>query len=914
MKKVLMLVVCFHFIVSISRAQVKIGDNPGAISTGSILELESTSKALTLPRMTTVQMQAIPSPLNGMIIFNTDSNCIYLYKTNNVWASISADAPAAANWPYRSNDNVIGTPGNRAGIISLTGSGLVASGEYSHAEGLNSVASGNYAWSSGISDTASGAASMAIGSQNRALGLYSFAAGFKNIAGYQSSFTMGQENADSGWASLAVGIRNKIFNQISYSNALGYENEIRGGSSNTVMGESNIVQSGRAMVNMGYANIITAGNYSSTFGTSNDVLAGNSHFTGGENNTIKSGNANSIFGQNNIADGNYLGSMGRDNIVFYQSAMAFGQGNKDSGWASIAGGLNNTILEGVQYASTFGNNNRVNAGVSSVLLGESNTLNGGKGNALIGYLNAGEGDYNIAAGTINNIVSGTANSVFGQNNIADGSYLGAIGKDNIVFFQSSIALGQSNKDSGRASITGGLNNTIRSGVQYSNAFGNGNQLNSGTAHTALGESNIVTSGRANGTFGFANIIEAGNYSNTFGTANDVLAGNSHITGGENNTVKSGNANSIFGQNNFAEGSYLGALGKDNIVFYQSSVALGQGNKDSGFASIAGGLNNVVKTGVLYSSMLGNANLVNAGSSHTLLGESNLIKAGRANSTMGYANIIDAGNYSNAFGTANDVVAGNSHVAGGENNTVRSGNANTVFGQNNIAEGSYLGAIGKDNIVFYQSSVALGQSNRDSGWASVAGGLGNVIEEGVKFSATFGSNNIASANPSLSVANSGVGTFTAGLNNYNSGYASIALGASNMPSNMYSLSANYSTLSNSFGMSSFGHFNDTASALQGTSYQPGEMLFSIGNGTSTTARRNSFTMLRNGFTSINTTAEQGANMPRAELDVKGTGAIIVPVGTSAQRPETPVTGMIRFCTDCGSTPVLQGFDGTNWVNL
>ena len=166
-------------------------------------------------------MQAIPSPLNGMIIFNTDSNCIYLYKTNNVWASINTDGPAVNNWPYRSNDNVVGTAGNKAGIISLTGTGLVASGEYSHAEGLNSVASGNYSWSSGLSDTASGAASMAIGSQNKALGLYSFAAGFKNIAGYQSSFTMGQENADSGWASLAVGIRNKIFNQISYSNTMG---------------------------------------------------------------------------------------------------------------------------------------------------------------------------------------------------------------------------------------------------------------------------------------------------------------------------------------------------------------------------------------------------------------------------------------------------------------------------------------------------------------------------------------------------------------------------------------------------------------------------------------------------------------------------------------------------------------------
>jgi hypothetical protein len=96
----------------------------------------------------------------------------------------------------------------------------------------------------------------------------------------------------------------------------------------------------------------------------------------------------------------------------------------------------------------------------------------------------------------------------------------------------------------------------------------------------------------------------------------------------------------------------------------------------------------------------------------------------------------------------------------------------------------------------------------------------------------------------------------------------------------------------------------------------EMLFSIGNGIDNASRRNSFTMLRNGFTSINASANTGPNLPRAELDVKGTGAIIVPVGTSAQRPVTPVAGMIRMCSDCGrnGTAVLQGYDGNNWVDL
>jgi hypothetical protein len=512
----------------IVNAQVKIGDNPNSYSPGSILELESTDKALTLPRLTTVQMQSIPSPLNGMIIFNTDSNCIYFYKNNNVWASILVNE--RATWPYHSNDLSLGTNGNGQGIVSLTGTGLTASGAFSHAEGKNSVAYGNYSWSSGNSDTASGDAAVAMGYQNKSAGLYSFSTGNQNVAAYQSAVALGQENRDTGWNSLAMGLRNKIFSGVSYSNTLGYNNEIR-----------------------------------------------------------------------------------------------------------------------------------------------------------------------------------------------------------------------------------------------------------------------------------------------------------------------------------------------------------------------------------------------SGSSHNVFGESNIIKSGANNNSLGYGNTID-GSYNQLFGRSNKILGGNGHIAGGEINTINNGIDNTLFGYNNIADGNYLGAIGKENTVYFQSGVALGQLNKDSGYASIAGGLSNIISKNVQYASSFGYNNISGRNLSLSSSVPGAATFNAGVANYNSGYASIALGSYNKPSNLNALAANFNNLSNSFAMSAFGHYNDTLSAFQGSSYLPSEILFAIGNGTNDANRRNSFTMMRNGFTTINATSETGANQPRAELDIKGTGALIVPVGTSAQRPATPVVGMIRFCTDCAGGPVMQGFDGTNWVNL
>lgn len=516
----------------IAQAQVKIGDNPSTISPGSLLELESTSKALTLPRMTTVQMQAVASPKNGMIIYNTDSNCLYLYKNGNTWASINMNPVAAPvpAWPYQTNDQVVGVNGNAKGIISLTGNGLVATGDYSHAEGLNSAALGAHSWSSGFADTAANTASIAMGYQNVSMGEYSIAMGYKNTTAYQSAVALGQENADSGWSSMAFGYRNKIFKNTSYSSGIGFNNAIKGG------------------------------------------------------------------------------------------------------WAN----------------------------------------------------------------------------------------------------------------------------------------------------TALGETNTISSGRAN-------------------------------------------------------------------------LAVGLGN------------------------------------------------------------VVD-GNYNNAFGHLNVITNSNAHITSGMFNQVKSGIGSAIFGQSNTADGFYLGAMGANNSVFFQSAVALGQDNKDSGWASIAGGVGNIIEKNTQFSSGFGYGNLLTRNLSLMNAAGGSGMFSAGMNNVNSGYGSLALGGSNRPSNVYSLAANFSNLSNSSSMSAFGHFNDTIPAYQGLSFEPAEMLFSIGNGNSDANRRNSFTMLRNGFTTINTTAENGANIPRAELDVKGTGAIIVPVGTTAQRPETPVVGMIRFCTDCPGGAVLQGYNGTEWVNL
>lgn len=67
-------------------AQVKIGDNPANIHQNSILELESSDKALVISRMSGTQMNAI-IPLRGALVFNTDQNCVFMYDGTS-WRSL----------------------------------------------------------------------------------------------------------------------------------------------------------------------------------------------------------------------------------------------------------------------------------------------------------------------------------------------------------------------------------------------------------------------------------------------------------------------------------------------------------------------------------------------------------------------------------------------------------------------------------------------------------------------------------------------------------------------------------------------------------------------------------------------------------------------------------------------------------
>ncbi|MEM6894275.1 MAG: hypothetical protein AAF554_11330 [Bacteroidota bacterium] len=66
----------------LSWGQIKIGENPQSLDVFSVLELESTNRALVITRVNTAQMENM-TPLRGALVYNTETQCIHFYDGIN---------------------------------------------------------------------------------------------------------------------------------------------------------------------------------------------------------------------------------------------------------------------------------------------------------------------------------------------------------------------------------------------------------------------------------------------------------------------------------------------------------------------------------------------------------------------------------------------------------------------------------------------------------------------------------------------------------------------------------------------------------------------------------------------------------------------------------------------------------------
>lgn len=81
----------------------------GANADGSaIMDIQSTTKGLLIPRMTTLQRIAIPSPFTGLLVFDNSTNSFWYYN-GSTWSDLSG---GSSKWNASGNDIYNNNPGN----------------------------------------------------------------------------------------------------------------------------------------------------------------------------------------------------------------------------------------------------------------------------------------------------------------------------------------------------------------------------------------------------------------------------------------------------------------------------------------------------------------------------------------------------------------------------------------------------------------------------------------------------------------------------------------------------------------------------------------------------------------------------------------------------------------------------------
>ena len=241
MKKNLHLLLFSGFLYSIGAGAQNIGIGTPTPHTSALLEVNSTSKGILVPRMTTVQRNAIASPAQGLLVYDTNAKGFMFYN-GTAWESIGG---AVAGGVFTVTNGQVHNTGNISSdnfIFGRTGlpqsneavedkfmffhkgkgalrAGSVAQEDYNWAPenigngsialGHNNIASANGAVAIGGSNMATGVYSTALGNFSKANGSYSTATGNSSIADGAFSFAGGSLSESNENSSFAFGTQNK---------------------------------------------------------------------------------------------------------------------------------------------------------------------------------------------------------------------------------------------------------------------------------------------------------------------------------------------------------------------------------------------------------------------------------------------------------------------------------------------------------------------------------------------------------------------------------------------------------------------------------------------------------------------------------------------------------------------------------
>jgi trimeric autotransporter adhesin len=426
-----------------AQVQGKFGNTQSALDVNAALEVESTSKGVLLPRLTTAQQNAMSAPTNGMLIYNTDSACFVLRRAG-IWRSLCAANGGEAwstlgNTGTNANTNFIGTTDNiplsirvnnvRSGYLSQNATtlgyeaGLVAPA----ANQVTFIGAGaGRANSTGNYNIAVGTNALnlnTVGGFNTAIG---YATLVNNTSNYNTALgTSALMGNTTGATNTAVGT------YALTSNSTGSENVAVGSNSlntNSTGADNTGIGFGAMYNNTTGANNTGTGAYALTSNTTgvNNAAVGYAamswNATGSRNATL------GMYAGYGISGGNY-----NDNSFFgYYAGSSISSGSSNVGIGSEA--LRNNTTAWSNTALGFRAGYGIQTGQANTVLGDSAFVSTttGSNNVGVGY-RAGIGN-----------VTGTNNTIIGTNaNVASNALTNAtaIGANATVSASNSLVLG-----------------------------------------------------------------------------------------------------------------------------------------------------------------------------------------------------------------------------------------------------------------------------------------------------------------------------------------------------------------------------------------------------------------------------------------------------------------------------------------
>lgn len=362
-KKVILLFLILSQFVS---AQIGIGTLVPDPS--SVLEGNSISKGVLIPRLDTTQRNNINLPANGLVLYNTESKVVETNigtPANPVWVNVMG----VTGLQGPSGVTTFGTKNvpTADGALAVGGSGNVASGvkssvmggTFNKAQGARSNAFGggtNVTIGTGSNAIGGGPVNVAAGANSNVLGgSYNTAEGVgANVLGSTSSRAIGTGSNCLGGVTNTAGAPSSSIIGGNNNNASGDASAIIGGNINAASGTKSIILGGT--INKASANEtgILGGNLNSTGGVSsvilggilNSVTAGSAGIIGGNNNSATAVGTAVLGGENNSSTGTSSsitgGKLNSATGIF--TTVSGGIGNYSNAYAEWRGGLHSTYL------------------------------------------------------------------------------------------------------------------------------------------------------------------------------------------------------------------------------------------------------------------------------------------------------------------------------------------------------------------------------------------------------------------------------------------------------------------------------------------------------------------------------------------------------------------------------------------